>query len=105
MVKNCILPLKSSIQNNALEKTFYKASKSKLSFLGARRGLFNRAKETLVTLLLVSVVVCGSMYILAAVIDRDQHTMDTLFNLYSYYLPFLYSCVSFLGMLEVKASW
>jgi len=68
-------------------------------FTGARRGLFNRAKETLVTLLLVSVVVCGSMYILAAVIDRDQHTMDTLFNLYSYYLPFLYSCVSFLGVL------
>merc|ERR1719277_1478785 len=48
-------------------------------FTGARRGLFNRAKETLVTLLLVSVVVCGSMYILAVVIDRDQHTMDTLF--------------------------
>ena len=68
-------------------------------FTGARRGLFNRAKETLVTLLLLSVVVCGSMYILAAVIDRDQHTIDTLVNMYSYYLPFLYSCVSFLGVL------
>ena len=68
-------------------------------FTGARRGLFNRAKETLVTLLLLSVVVCGSMYILAALIDRDQHTIDTLVNMYSYYLPFLYSCVSFLGVL------
>lgn len=68
-------------------------------FTGARRGLFNRAKETLVTLLLLSVVVCGSMYLLAAVIDRDQHTIDTLVNMYSYYLPFLYSCVSFLGVL------
>ena len=67
-------------------------------FTGARRGL-NRAKETLVTLLLLSVVVCGSMYILAALIDRDQYTMDTLVNMYSYYLPFLYSCVSFLGVL------
>ena len=68
-------------------------------FTGARRGLINRAKETLVTLLLLSVVVCGSMYILAALIDRDQHTIDTLVNMYSYYLPFLYSCVSFLGVL------
>ena len=66
---------------------------------GARRGLFNRAKETLVTLLLFSVFVCGSLYILSALIDRDQHTIDTLVNMYSYYLPFLYSCVSFLGVL------
>ena len=62
-------------------------------FVGARRGLFNRAKETLVTLLLFSVFVCGSLYILSALIDRDQHTIDTLVNMYSYYLPFLYSCV------------
>ena len=64
-------------------------------FTGARRGLFNRAKETLVTLTLLSVVTGGSMYILAALIDRDH----TLVNMYSYYLPFLYSCVSFLGVL------
>ena len=69
-------------------------------FTGARRGLFNRAKETLVTLTLLSVVTGGSMYILAALIDRDH----TLVNMYSYYLPFLYSCVSFLGMIEVQAS-
>jgi len=68
-------------------------------FTGARRGLMNRAKETFVTLLLVIVVVMGIMYLLAAVIDRDQVTMDQLFNVYSYYLPFLYSCVSFLGVL------
>ena len=45
------------------------------------------------TLLLFSVFVCGSLYILSALIDRDQHTIDTLVNMYSYYLPFLYSCV------------
>ena len=68
-------------------------------FTGARRGLINRAKETLVTLLLLSVVVCGSMYILAALIDRDQYTMDTLTNMNSYYLSFLYFCISFLSRL------
>jgi len=68
-------------------------------FTGAKRGLFNRAKETLVTLLLLSVVVLGIVYILAAFVDRDQDTIDQLKNVYSYYLPFLYSCVSFLGVL------
>jgi len=68
-------------------------------FRGARRGLVSRAKETLVTLLLLAVVVLGIMYILAAIIDRDQATIQQLANVYSYYLPFLYSCVSFLGVL------
>ena len=68
-------------------------------FTGARRGLIDRVKETLITLLLLLVLVCGSMYILAALIDRDQYTMDTLVNIYSYYLPFLYFCVSFLSVL------
>merc|ERR1719187_1225411 len=65
-------------------------------FTGARRGLWGRAKETLVTLLLLSVVVCGFIYIISAVVDRDQNSIATLVSMYSYYLPFLYSCVSFL---------
>ena len=68
-------------------------------FTGARRGLMSRAKETFVTLLLLCAVVIGIMYILALSIDRDQATIEQLFNIYSYYLPFLYSCVSFLGVL------
>merc|ERR1719277_1076408 len=68
-------------------------------FTGARRGLMSRAKETFVTLLLLCAVVIGIMYILALSIDRDQATIEQLFNVYSYYLPFLYSCVSFLGVL------
>ena len=59
----------------------------------------SRAKETFVTLLLLCAVVIGIMYLLALSIDRDQATMEQLFNVYSYYLPFLYSCVSFLGVL------
>ena len=51
-------------------------------FSGTRRGLINRAKETFVTLLLMSVVVLGIMYILAAVIDRDQATIEQLFSEY-----------------------
>ena len=48
-------------------------------FTGARRGLLSRAKETVVTLLLLSMLVLGLVYILAAVVDKDQATIDKLF--------------------------
>merc|ERR1719411_2540782 len=38
------------------------------------------------------------MYILAALIDWDQDSFDKLINVYSYF-PFLYSWMSFLGVL------
>jgi len=69
-----------------------------LPFLGNRRGLVARAKETFLTLMLLSCVIMGMMYILAAIIDWDRDSLDRLINVYSY-LPFLYSCVSFLGVL------
>ena len=37
-------------------------------------------------------------YVLSALIDFDTYSIDRLLNVYSY-LPFLYSCVSFLGVL------
>ena len=62
------------------------------------QGLVARAKETMVTLLLLSLTVLGMMYVLSALIDFDTYSIDRLLNVYSY-LPFLYSCVSFLGVL------
>jgi len=69
-----------------------------LPFLGSRRGLAARAKETFLTLMLLSCVILGMMYILAALIDWDRDSLDRLINVY-HWLPFLYSCVSFLGVL------
>jgi len=69
-----------------------------LPFFGNKRGLVARAKETVVTLLLLSLTVLGMMYVLSALIDFDTYSIDRLLNVYSY-LPFLYSCVSFLGVL------
>ncbi len=72
-----------------------------LPFFGqynSSRGLVARAKETMVTLLLLSLTVLGMMYVLSALIDWDAHSIDRLLNVYSY-LPFLYSCVSFVGVL------
>jgi len=69
-----------------------------LPFFGNKRGLVARAKETVVTLILLSFVIMGLMYILAALIDWDRDSFDRLINVYSY-LPFLYSCVSFMGVI------
>ena len=51
-----------------------------LPFLGTRRGLAARAKETIVTLILLSFVIMGMMYILAALIDWDQDSFDKLIS-------------------------
>jgi hypothetical protein len=71
-----------------------------LAFFGHRRGLAARAKETLVTLVLLSLTVVGMMYVLAALVDRDRDSIERLFQVFSY-LPFLYSCISFLGVLTL----
>lgn len=64
---------------------------------GYKRGLLSRAKETLLTLLLLSLVIIGLVYIITALVDWDQDSLDRLINLYSY-LPMLYSWVSAFGV-------
>ena len=67
-------------------------------FFGYKKGLIARAKETVLTLLLLSLIILGMMYIMAALLDWDQGSLETIVNLYSY-LPMLYSWMSFLGKL------
>lgn len=69
-----------------------------LAIFGNKRGLLARAKETIVTLILFSLTVLGMMYVIAALTDHDRDSMDRILNGYNY-LPFLYSCVSFLGVI------
>ena len=65
-------------------------------FFGYKKGLIARAKETMLTLLLLSLIILGMMYIMAALLDWDQDSLERIVNLYSY-LPMLYSWMSFLG--------
>lgn len=67
-------------------------------FFGYKKGLIARAKETMLTLLLLSLIILGMMYIMAALLDWDQDSLERIVNLYSY-LPMLYSWMSFLGVL------
>jgi hypothetical protein len=39
-----------------------------------------RAKETMVTLMLLSLIILGMMYIVAALIDRDRDSIDRIFR-------------------------
>lgn len=68
-------------------------------FAGSRKGIMARVYETFVVLMLLFLVVLGMTYILSALIDHGKSSLDSLFSLWSYYLPFLYSCISFLGAL------
>jgi hypothetical protein len=47
-----------------------------------QRGLIPRAKETLVTLILLSGVVLGITFVLSAILDRDQGAITQLYSKY-----------------------
>uniref|UniRef100_V5GR09 Protein LMBR1L n=1 Tax=Anoplophora glabripennis TaxID=217634 RepID=V5GR09_ANOGL len=68
-------------------------------FFGHRKGLMARVYETFIVLALLGMVVLGMTYVISALIDKDNSSIQTILNLTSYYLPFLYSCISFLGVL------
>lgn len=68
-------------------------------FSGHRKGLMARVYETFIVLSLLAMVVLGLTYVISALIDKDNSSIQTLLNLWSYHLPFLYSCISFLGVL------
>uniref|UniRef100_A0A1B6K5F8 Protein LMBR1L n=1 Tax=Homalodisca liturata TaxID=320908 RepID=A0A1B6K5F8_9HEMI len=68
-------------------------------FLGCRKGVMSRVHEALAVLSLLMLMVLGLTYVISALIDKKNANIQTFFNLGSYYLPFLYSCISFLGVL------
>ncbi|XP_058794985.1 protein Lilipod isoform X2 [Phymastichus coffea] len=67
-------------------------------FVGYRKGVMARVYETVTVLCLLGAMVLGMTYILSAILDRQKSSLHTLLNIWSYYLPFLYSCVSFVGV-------
>ncbi|XP_073843049.1 protein Lilipod-like isoform X1 [Musca autumnalis] len=68
-------------------------------FSGHKKGIIARAYETFTVFSLLAFVVLGLTYVLSAVMDPEKIGFLSLFNLGSVHLPFLYSCVSFLGVL------
>ncbi|XP_020292441.1 protein Lilipod [Pseudomyrmex gracilis] len=67
-------------------------------FEGHRKGVMARVYETVTILCLLGTLILGMTYVLSTVLDYQNTSVHTLLNVWSYYLPFLYSCVSFVGV-------
>ncbi|XP_017891119.1 protein Lilipod isoform X9 [Ceratina calcarata] len=68
-----------------------------VGYRNVRSGVMARVYETVTVLCLLGTLVLGMTYVLSALVDYQISSLHLL-NLWSYYLPFLYSCVSFVGV-------
>ncbi|NXR20140.1 LMBR1 protein, partial [Cinclus mexicanus] len=62
-------------------------------------GIRARILETLVMLILLALLILGIVWVASALIDNDAASMESLYDLWEFYLPYLYSCISLMGCL------
>ncbi|KAJ3611846.1 hypothetical protein NHX12_021859 [Muraenolepis orangiensis] len=48
-------------------------------------------------LFLLALLILGMVWVASALIDHDTASMESLYDLWDFYLPYLYSCISLLG--------
>uniref|UniRef100_H0WK04 Limb development membrane protein 1 n=1 Tax=Otolemur garnettii TaxID=30611 RepID=H0WK04_OTOGA len=63
------------------------------------QGIRARILETLVMLVLLALLILGIVWVASALIDNDAASMESLYDLWEFYLPYLYSCISLMGCL------
>uniref|UniRef100_A0A671FL37 Limb development membrane protein 1 n=1 Tax=Rhinolophus ferrumequinum TaxID=59479 RepID=A0A671FL37_RHIFE len=68
-------------------------------FAGLKKGIRARILETLVMLILLALLIFGIVWVASALIDNDAASMESLYDLWEFYLPYLYSCISLMGCL------
>ncbi|XP_065744351.1 protein LMBR1L isoform X2 [Phocoena phocoena] len=68
-------------------------------FAGSRKGVLARVYETVVMLMFLTLLVLGMVWVASAIVDNSKASMESLYDFWEYYLPYLYSCISFLGVL------
>ncbi|XP_061054980.1 limb region 1 protein homolog isoform X4 [Eubalaena glacialis] len=66
---------------------------------GYKKGIRARILETLVMLILLALLILGIVWVASALIDNDAASMESLYDLWEFYLPYLYSCISLMGCL------
>ncbi|XP_060784556.1 limb region 1 protein homolog [Neoarius graeffei] len=66
-------------------------------FAGSKKGLKARILETFVMLFLLALLILGIVWVASALIDNDAASMESLYDLWDFYLPYLYSCISLMG--------
>uniref|UniRef100_A0AAX7V4H9 Limb development membrane protein 1 n=1 Tax=Astatotilapia calliptera TaxID=8154 RepID=A0AAX7V4H9_ASTCA len=62
-----------------------------------RDGIKARILETFVMLFLLALLILGIVWVASALIDNDAASMESLYDLWEFYLPYLYSCISLMG--------
>ncbi|XP_069770855.1 limb region 1 protein homolog isoform X5 [Narcine bancroftii] len=60
-------------------------------------GIRARILETVVMLILLGLLILGIVWVASALIDNDAASMESLYDLWEFYLPYLYSCISLMG--------
>ncbi|XP_072268699.1 limb region 1 protein homolog isoform X2 [Pyxicephalus adspersus] len=68
-------------------------------FAGLKKGIKARILETVVMLFLLALLIFGIVWVASALIDNSSASMESLYDLWEYYLPYLYSCISLMGCL------
>ncbi|XP_054478695.1 limb region 1 protein homolog [Anoplopoma fimbria] len=66
-------------------------------FAGSKKGIRARILETFVMLFLLALLILGIVWVASALIDNDAASMESLYDLWEFYLPYLYSCISLMG--------
>ncbi|XP_016886919.1 limb region 1 protein homolog [Cynoglossus semilaevis] len=66
-------------------------------FAGSKKGIRARVLETFVMLFLLALLILGMVWVASALIDNDAASMESLYDLWEFYLPYLYSCISLMG--------
>ena len=64
---------------------------------GSSRGIMSRVNETIVLLLLLMVIILGITYLLYCTFGYSELALTNLLTIW-HYLPLLYSCISFFGV-------
>ncbi|KAM5157813.1 limb region 1 protein homolog isoform 1-T1 [Mantella aurantiaca] len=73
-------------------------------FAGLKKGIKARILETVVMLVLLALLIFGIVWVASALIDNSSASMESLYDLWEYYLPYLYSCISLMGCLLLLLS-
>ncbi|XP_038585524.1 limb region 1 protein homolog isoform X1 [Micropterus salmoides] len=66
-------------------------------FAGSKKGIRARILESFVMLFLLALLILGIVWVASALIDNDAASMESLYDLWEFYLPYLYSCISLMG--------
>ncbi|KAM8829637.1 limb region 1 homolog-like protein isoform 2-T2 [Synchiropus picturatus] len=67
-------------------------------FVGSKKGVMARVYEAVVLLLLLALLVMGMVWVASALLHHNM-ARESLYDLWEYYLPYLYSGSSLLGVL------